>query len=80
MAIKSVIEVQASKRGRSKHDVEMVDAVSVRLDKARAVLDLLMTVDTQQLFKDTVADAGGLVIDLLDEARALVTEEERAAA
>ena len=81
MANESVTESQAAKhRERCKHDLEMVNAVNERISKATAIIDLLMTVDSGQLFDGTVSGAGWAVLDLLDEVKGLVNAKQEAEA
>jgi len=59
---------------RCKHDSEMVNEVNARLLKIKAVADLVMCSRVGDLADDTLGHVGWLLIDLVDETKAIVSE------
>jgi hypothetical protein len=52
--------------------IDQVDAVSMRLSKAKAIADFIMECDPGSLGKHTLSSAASLLIDLLDETHDLI--------
>lgn len=81
MANKSVPQAnEPAPIGRCKHDVEMVNEVSARLLKMKAVVDLMLCSRAGDLAQDTLNNLGWLLIDMVDEMKAIVCESQEAAA
>lgn len=64
---------------RSIHDVQMVNEVTERLLKMKAVADLMLCSRASDLAEDTMSNVGWLLVDMIDETKAIVcsTEEVR---
>ena len=52
-----------------------IDGAVLRLDNAHAIADLMMECDPGQLCKNTLAGAAFVLMELLSEAKELVTGE-----
>jgi len=52
--------------------IDLVDATSIRLDKALCIADLIMECDPGSLHKQTLGGAASLLIDLLSETKDLI--------
>lgn len=77
MANESVTDAAAQQPiHRCKHDVEMVNEVTERMLKMKAVADLLLCSRAGDLAEDTLNNIGWLLIDMADEAWAIVCERK----
>lgn len=59
---------------RCKHDAKMVDEINARLLKIKAVADLMMCTRGGDLPDDTLGNIGWLMIDLVEEAKDILSE------
>ena len=76
MANESVTEsTDAKSVAHCKHDTEMVNEVNARLLKMRAVVDLMMCSDGLSFMKDTLPNIGWLLLEMIDETKAIVNEK-----
>lgn len=62
---------------RNIRDIQMVNEVTERLLKMKAVADLMLCVRADDLAEDTMTNVGWLLVDMIDETKAIVcgTEE-----
>lgn len=61
-------------------DVEMVNEVTERLLKMKAVADLMLCVRAGDLAEDTMTNVGWLLVDMIDETKEIVCETKEVSA
>lgn len=65
---------------RCVHDAGMVNEVTERLLKMKAVGDLMLCSSAGDLAEDTLNNLGWLLVDMIDETKAIVCETKEAQA